>query len=196
MVALRTSYARINRVSRAAVLRAHFSTSRAVLAAARRASCALARPATRATRGVRAAAHAHVSSSHGQPFARAHCRTRRWPPSAACQHVSSSHGQPFARPLQHLEPPAADAHADSSHGQPLPRAHLSTLRWPPPPRTCRRTPVQVTPLKKIPQRCQASKLRGEPCISQVLYRASTASRIERLTARRRARSFTSARPRI
>jgi hypothetical protein len=30
--------------------------------------------------------------------------------------------------------------------------------------------LQVTPLKKIPQRCQASKLRGKPCISQVLHR--------------------------
>jgi hypothetical protein len=102
----------------------------------------------------------HVSSSHGQPFSRAHFSTSRWPPLAALAHVSSSHGQPFsrahfstsrwppsprsarllvpraavlARPLQHLEVAAlaAYAHVSSSHGQPFSRAHFSTSRWPP-----------------------------------------------------------------
>ena len=33
------------------------------------------------------AAFVHVSSSHGQPFSRAHCSTSRWPRLAAIKHV-------------------------------------------------------------------------------------------------------------
>jgi hypothetical protein len=37
----------------------------------------------------------HVTSFHGQPCSRAHCRTASWPP-AAIEHVLSTHGHPLS----------------------------------------------------------------------------------------------------
>ena len=155
---------------RAAVLRAHFSTSRwpllrrtARLIVPR--AAVLARPLQHLEVAALRRVHAHVHSSHGQSFSRAHFGISRWPPSprparplapsgsrslsptsassrwppfAAYSHVFLFHGQPPARPLQHLEVvrSAAFAHVHSSHGQSFSRAHLSI-------RACRPAPPQT-----------------------------------------------------
>ena len=63
------------------------------------------RAPTSASRGGRhPPLRAHVHSSHGQPFARAHFSTSSWPPCAAYAHVHLSHGQSFSR-----------AHLSTSH---------------------------------------------------------------------------------
>ena len=91
--------------------RTHCSTSRWPPSAAARKS---SRPTERRSRaptaappGGRPRGMAQVFSSHGAPFARAHCSTSRWPPCAAKAQVTPSHGAPLAR------------------------AHCSTSRWPP-----------------------------------------------------------------
>ena len=102
---------RTSLVPRAAVLARPFSTSRWPCSPRPRTSTrptgSRSRAPTAAPRGGRAPRRerAHVCSSHGQPFSRAHLSTSRWPPSPRT-HVSSFHGQPFSC------------------------AHLSTSRWP------------------------------------------------------------------
>ena len=81
-----------------------------------------------------------VLSSHGQPFARAHCSTSRWPPLAAQAQVHSSHGAPFARAhcsTSRWPPPRHRRKSTRPTERPFARAHCSTSRWPPSAAACK-----------------------------------------------------------
>ena len=69
---------------------------------------------------------AQVISSHGAPFARAHCSTSRWPRSAATAQVLSSHGHPFAAPT--AAPPSGRL---PRHRRKSPRPTASSFLRPP-----------------------------------------------------------------
>lgn len=77
--------------------------------------------------------HVRTASSHGQSFARAHCRVERWPSRAAARVVELSHGQPFCRAhwsTSACPPSAAARQVMWSHGQPFSLAHLRMWRCP------------------------------------------------------------------
>ena len=129
------------------------------------------------------AATSRVSSVQGQPFSRNHLSTSRWPPTAYAHvdvptgsrsraHFSTSswpYSAARARPRStgsrsrattsapRAAPFAANAHVDVPHGQPFARAHFSTSRCNPSPRT--RTCTRPTGSRS---RAPTSTSRGPP----------------------------------
>ena len=74
---------------------------------------------------------AHVPSSHGQPFARAHFSTSRWPPNAAYEHVFASHGQLAALRRSALARPLQRRRVRARRRVPRACSHLGGRRTPP-----------------------------------------------------------------
>lgn len=71
---------------------------------------------------------------HGQPWARANCRTARWPFRAASTHVQPFQGHPLARTHRSTSKwplAAAASQVCWLHGHPFACAQCSTARWPP-----------------------------------------------------------------
>ena len=135
-----------------------------------------ARPAAVYPSGGPAANGARRRAPLGSPLARAHCQHLEWPTLAACRTCTrpTRPGQSLRRRSLHSIPEVAASCRVSrtsprSHREvKFRRAHCSVSRWPPSAAFLHTTALFRTPLKKILQHRQASKLRGEKYLSDPL----------------------------